>query len=248
MRPSARRRSPRTIPTHGMNSSVVPGVLAHDAAQREDLVLARVARRHHVARGVVVGARPPRREAHAARGEARVEQRAASRRCRRPSPSPFVARSPITTRRIVEWPTMKPALSASVPSILSRYSPKLAPVPRHAFLQRADRHALDARQHVQQVVGVLGLERRDREAAVAADHGRDAVQRRRRERGVPEHLRVVVRVDVDEAGRDHLAVGVDRARRLVVDVADRGDAPVGDAEVGAPARARPCRRRPCRCG
>ena len=50
-----------------------------------------------------------------------------------------------------------------------------------------------------QVVAVLGAERRDREAAVAADHGRHAVQRRRGQRRVPEHLRVVVRVDVDEA-------------------------------------------------
>ena len=100
--------------------------------------------------------------------------------------SPLVARSPITTRRIVEWPTRKPALGASVPSMLVEVLAEAAPVPRHAFGERGERHALDPRQHAHQVVAVLGLERRDREAAVAADHGRDAVQRRRRERGVPE--------------------------------------------------------------
>ena len=40
----------------------------------------------------------------------------------------------------------------------------------------------------------------------------DAVPRRDRQHAVPEHLRVVVRVDVDEAGRDDAAVGVDRGR------------------------------------
>ena len=44
-----------------------------------------------------------------------------------------------------------------------------------------------------------GTRRRDREAAVAGDDGGDAVEARRRERRVPEDLRVVVRVDVDEA-------------------------------------------------
>ena len=119
--------------------------------------------------------------------------------------SPCVARSPIATRRIVEWPTRKPAFGASVPSMRSRYSPKRPPVPRHALGERGERHALDPGQHAHEVVAVLGPERRDREAAVAADHGRHAVQRRRRQRRVPEHLRVVVRVDVDEAGRDDLA-------------------------------------------
>ena len=60
-------------------------------------------------------------------------------------------------------------------------------------------------------------------------------KRRRRQRGVPEHLRVVVRVDVDEARRDDLALGVDRARRLLVDVADRRDPAVADSDVGDPA-------------
>ncbi len=108
-----------------------------------------------------------------------------------------------------------------------------APVPRHPFFEGTDGHALDASKHVQQVVRVLGTERRDREATVAAHHRRHSVQRRRRQRRVPEHLRVVVGMDVDEAGRDHLAVGFDRARRAIVDLADGRDASVLDCDVRA---------------
>src|SRR5471032_1159357 len=43
-----------------------------------------------------------------------------------------------------------------------------------------------------------------------------------------------MRVDVDEAGRDDLALGVDGARRLLVDVADRRDPAVVDSDVGDP--------------
>ena len=50
-----------------------------------------------------------------------------------------------------------------------------APVPRHAFSERADRHPFDASEHVQQVVRVLRAQRRDREATVAADHRRHTV-------------------------------------------------------------------------
>jgi hypothetical protein len=50
------------------------------------------------------------------------------------------------------------------------------PVPRHALGQRLERHALDARQHPHEVVGLARRQRRDREAAVAADDRRDAVQ------------------------------------------------------------------------
>ena len=69
-------------------------------------------------------------------------------------------------------------------------------------------------------VAVLGPGRRDREAAVAGDHGRDAVVRRRPQRRIPEHLRVVVRVDVDEAGRDRAA------RRVELALAAAGSGPI----------------------
>ena len=54
---------------------------------------------------------------------------------------------------------------------------------------------------------------------------------------VPVHLRVVVRVQVDEAGRHDEPLGIEDARPLlVVDAPDRGDQPVLDADVGAEAR------------
>ena len=63
-----------------------------------------------------------------------------------------------------------------------------------------------------------GSARREREAAVAGEQRGDAVPRRGRRGRVPVQLRVVVRVDVDEAGRDEQAVGVDDlARRVVVE-------------------------------
>ena len=75
-------------------------------------------------------------------------------------------------------------------------------VPDDPGLEHALRHVFDRVQRADDRAPVLGSRRRDREAAVAGDHRRDAVPARRRQRGVPEHLRVVVGVDVDEAGGD----------------------------------------------
>ena len=110
-----------------------------------------------------------------------------------------------------------------------------APIPRDALLQRFERHALDPGQHPHQVVAVVGLERGNGEATVAADHRGHAMQRRRGQGGVPEDLCIEVRVDVDEAGCDHHAGRIDRAlgrpRRRSGFVADGHDAPVRDADV-----------------
>ncbi len=81
-----------------------------------------------------------------------------------------------------------------------------APVPGQAGPQRGERHALDPRHHPRDVVDVLRRHGRQREAAVAAEHRGHAVQRRRAGVGVPEELRVVVGVQVDEARRDEHAV------------------------------------------
>ena len=50
---------------------------------------------------------------------------------------------------------------------------------------------------------------------------------------IPEHLRIHVRVTVDESGRDHVAVGIDGLFRFAVDAPDGGDASVGHRDVGA---------------
>ena len=87
-----------------------------------------------------------------------------------------------------------------------------SPIPRRSRTQRVDRHALDPGHHSHDVVDVAVVaERRDREPAVPAHDGRHAVQRRRRAHRVPQNLRVVVRVKIDEAGRDHQAVDVERS-------------------------------------
>ncbi len=91
------------------------------------------------------------------------------------------------------------------------------PVPAEALHDRVGGDVLDRLHHLGEVLPVLGLARRERHAAVAEHHRRDAVPARRRADRVPRELRVEVGVDVDEAGGDELAVGVDlpraRARR-----------------------------------
>ena len=106
-------------------------------------------------------------------------------------------------------------------------------VPDDALGQRRGVHVLDVLERAHDHVVVLGAGRRDREAAVARHHGGDAVEARRLERRIPEDLRVVVGVDVDEAGRDGAARGVELAlaAQLRPDLADHavGDRHVGDA-------------------
>jgi hypothetical protein len=73
-----------------------------------------------------------------------------------------------------------------------------APVAQ-AFLQRRGAHAFHLLQRLDQQLAVVLAHRRDAEAAVAHHHRRHAVPRRDRQQPVPQHLRVVVRVHVDEA-------------------------------------------------
>ena len=148
--------------------------------------------------------------------------------------APPTAASPMTTRRMVEWPTRKPAFTPRRAVDAVEPLAEGVPVPRGARLQRVEGHAFDGGHHAHHVVDVLVGNRRDGEAAVAADHGGDAVERRRRDSGVPQDLRVVVGVDVDEAGGDDEAVGVDHPRGVSDGVGDRvteHDASVTDADV-----------------
>ena len=103
-------------------------------------------------------------------------------------------------------------------------------VPRDARRERRDVHVLDVLERAGDDLAVLGAGRRDREAAVPRHDRGHAVEARRRERGIPEHLRVVVGVDVDESRRDDVAAGVERAL-AVEPVADRADVAVRDRDV-----------------
>ena len=114
-----------------------------------------------------------------------------------------------------------------------------APVPCGPALERRQRNAFDAGHHAHHVVDIAPMdlgdaEGCDREPAVAPEHRCHPVQRRRRAIGIPQRLRVVVRVHVDEPGRHDLPGHIDGSHRGVVDVPDRDDAPVTDADVGAP--------------
>ena len=146
-----------------------------------------------------------------------------------------------------EWPTMNPALTASVPSRRSSHSPKLCHVP-HGTPCCSDVSGMPSTRASMRIrySPCSDRDRGDGEAAVAADHRGDAVQRRRREVAVPEHLRVVVRVHVDETRRDELAGRIDRPRRGIGDLTgDELDATVLDARHRPGSRLGRCR--PPRC-
>src|SRR3546814_11682905 len=68
---------------------------------------------------------------------------------------------------------------------------------------------LDALHQRDQALVVGRAHRREADAAVAGHHGGDPVPGRRVEAVVPGGLAVVVHVDVDEAGRDEQAIGVE---------------------------------------
>ena len=108
-------------------------------------------------------------------------------------------------------------------------------VPRNAGEQRVGRHVLDVLQRPHEQLAVFGPHRRDREPAVAGDDARDAVPAGGAERRVPEHLRVVVGVDVDEPGAHDVARGIELPPAVEPGTDLAHDA-VGDGDVGAPAR------------
>jgi hypothetical protein len=82
-----------------------------------------------------------------------------------------------------------------------------------------------------------GLHRREAEAAVAEHQRGDAVPSGDGAVGIPANLRVVMRVQIDEAGRDDQPVGVDGLlREAGRAAADLRDLAVLDPDVAAIAR------------
>src|SRR5207244_6947925 len=81
-------------------------------------------------------------------------------------------------------------------------------------------------------LAVFGAAGRDRVAAVPGHDRRDAVVAGGRRERLEGELRVVVRVDVDDARHDDEAVGVDGSPGAR-EAADVGDEAVADADVGA---------------
>ena len=115
------------------------------------------------------------------------------------------------------------------------------PLPVDARLHDVVRNGLDVHQVLHEDLARLGLHGRHADAAVPHDHGGDAVPRRAGQQRIPGDLGVVVRVGIDEAGRQDEAVGVEHAlRRLAVGPAEIPDDAVLDPEGPHEARrARP---------
>ena len=66
------------------------------------------------------------------------------------------ASAPITLRRSAQWPTRNPAFTPTLSVERVEVLAERSPVPRHALLERGERHALDLGHHAAEVVGVLG--------------------------------------------------------------------------------------------
>ena len=145
-------------------------------------------------------------------------------------------------------PDQEAGVDPEVALQLAQVLGEAGPVPRHAVLQRHQGHALDLGHHPADVVVVLGLDRGQGEAAVAADDRRHAVEVGGRGGGVPEQLGVVVGVGVDDARGHDQTLGVELGGTLLVHLADGHDLPVADARRRPGGREPRCRRRPGRCG
>ena len=105
------------------------------------------------------------------------------------------------------------------------------PVPGHAGLQHVHRDGLDVREHAGQLLARLGLDRRQRERAVADDHRGGAVVAGVGAERIPHDLRVVVAVVVDEARRDDPPVGLDRLTRGPAEASELDDLSLCDTDV-----------------
>ena len=111
------------------------------------------------------------------------------------------------------------------------------PIPRHPGLHRGVRNRFDARHREHRALAALGMHRGEAEAAVADHDRRDAVPARDGAVRIPEQLRVVMGMQIDEAGRDDQSRGVDRLRGVGgAQPPDFRDAAVLDADVAAKAR------------
>ncbi len=106
-------------------------------------------------------------------------------------------------------------------------------VPGNAGRQGVEAHVLHVLKGAGEERDELGSDRCDGEAAVAGDDARDTVERRGGEPRVPEHLGVVVGVDVDEPRGHDLTRGVELPIPSEA-FPHADDAPFGHSHVGRP--------------
>jgi hypothetical protein len=112
------------------------------------------------------------------------------------------------------------------------------PVPREAVEDAGGGDVLDRLHHLGEVLAVLGLARREGDAAVAEHDRRDTVPARRRRHRVPADLGVEVGVDVDEPRAHDATFCLDRLAAVAVDIAHGRD-PVARHRHVAPERRSP---------
>ncbi len=123
------------------------------------------------------------------------------------------------------------ALFDRVEVLLERFERPFIAQPR---LQRVEAHPLDFLERSHDESAMLGARRRDTEAAIAHHHRGHTVPRRYGHHAVPQDLRVVVRVDVDEAGGDHAAARLDGRGCLAGSLGHGGDLAVLDRDAYRP--------------
>ena len=157
-----------------------------------------------------------------------------SRRCRRPSPEPSSSpRSPIASTRSAQWPTSPPALRPfGMPVEPAEVLAVRLPVPRQAVEDRSPGDVLDALHHLGEVRSVPGRHGANVTPQLPSTTLVTPCQHDGRRQRVPRQLGVEVRVDVDEAGRDDAARGVDLAAAVRRRLLDGDDAIAGDRDVG----------------
>ncbi len=111
-------------------------------------------------------------------------------------------------------------------------------IPGDAGLEGGQAHVLHLVQRPQERSTTLRTGRRQAVPTVPGDHPGHALPTRGSQVSIPQDLRVIVRVDVDESGSDQPARGVDlpSSRYAVTDFDDPavGNADIGD--VGGPPR------------
>src|SRR5579883_1103405 len=105
------------------------------------------------------------------------------------------------------------------------------PVPGNAFLHDDLGDVLDPFHQADQQSVLIGLAGREADPAIAHHDAGDAVARGWRHAVFPSDLPVIVRMDIDEARRNELALGVDLFRTACGDRADCGNAAVFDRNV-----------------
>ena len=111
------------------------------------------------------------------------------------------------------------------------------PLPGNALVQGGAGDVFDAFHQFDQAVAVADVHRGEADAAIAHDGGGHTVPAGRRKVLVPGGLAVVVGVDIDEAGRNEQALGIDLAMPAAGHLADLGDPAVVDGHVGLARRA-----------